>query len=252
MAASILKQEARRRPLVGGWLGTSSPLVVEACRDAGLDFVALDTQHSALSLGECATLLAGIDDDFPIVVRVDSHDHAAIGRALDFGATGVIVPLVETAEQAAAAARACRFPPRGTRSYGPVRADIAAASPGELDDRAFLFVMIETELGLENAAEIAATPGVDGIFVGPADLSIALGLVPQRAFDTDQLENHFQTLRQLADQHGLLLASLGLDPPSAIKWLDYGCDVVAVVTSERGLLGESTGRLVTELRRTAR
>lgn len=239
---------ATGRALVGGWLGTDSPLVVEACRNAGLDFVALDTQHSGLSLRECASLLGGVErDDFPLVVRVDSNDPAQIGKALDLGAAGVIVPLVESAEEAAAAVSACRFPPHGTRSYGPVRPDIAGASPAELGERAALFVMIETERGLENAAEIAATPGVQGIFVGPADLSIALGLVPQRAFDTEQLEVHFRMLRQLATQHGLMLGSLGLDAASAKQWIDYGCDFVAVVSSERRLLAESAGRLAADI-----
>lgn len=248
MDLSTLLRETGR-PLIGGWLGTSSPLVLDACRAEGLDFVALDTQHSALTLGDCAMLLAmHALDDFAVIVRVESNDPAKIGKALDVGAAGVIVPLVETAEQARLAAMACQFPPKGVRSYGPVRPDIAGMSPSELDERAFLFVMIETELGLQNAAAIAATPGIDGIFIGPADLSIALGLVPQRAFDTGQLEEHFRILRQLADQHGLMLGTLGVDAGSASRWLAYGCDVVAVVTNERRLLGEAVGRLSASIR----
>lgn len=245
----MLKHDETRAPLVGGWLGTRSPAVVDACREAGLEFVVLDTQHSALTLGDCAELLAGVEaDDFSVLVRVDSNDHAQIGKALDFGASAVIVPLVETAEQAAAAASACRFPPLGTRSYGPVRRDISSASPAELDERASLFVMIETTLGLQNAPEIAATPGVDGIFVGPADLSISLGLVPHRAFDTDQLEEHFRQLRRLADENHLTLGTLGLDADSTRKWLDYGCDLIAVVTAERALLGDAVTRLAGDIR----
>ncbi|PWB97675.1 aldolase [Salinibacterium hongtaonis] len=247
VAVSTLIRESGH-PIVGGWLGTSSPLVIEACRAAGLDFVTLDTQHGALSLEDCAALLARqAQEDFSVIVRVDSNEPAKIGKALDLGASGVIVPLVETAEQARSAAQACRFPPLGVRSYGPVRSDIVGMSPAELNDRARLFVMIETEVGMRNAAEIAATPGVDGIFIGPADLSISLGLAPQRAFDTAQLETHFRGLRLLADRHGLMLGSLGLDVESATRWIEYGCDFVAIVTDERRLIGDAMERLSGDL-----
>src|SRR6202042_3139396 len=112
------------------------------------------------------------------VVRVPPGDPAWIGRALDAGARGVIVPLVSTPGQAAGAAAGapCRYPPAGQRSYGPVRSALTIGpAPRAADDQVACIVMIETSEGLRNAAEICAVPGVDAVYVGPSDLSIALG-----------------------------------------------------------------------------
>ena len=103
-------------------------------------------------------------------MRVARNEPFPIGQALDLGAQGVIVPMVESAEEAAAAVAACRYAPEGIRSFGALR-----AGAGE---RPLCLVMIETRAGLEHAAEIAATPGLDGIYVGPSDLALSLGLQP--------------------------------------------------------------------------
>src|SRR6201987_5044620 len=102
-------------------------------------------------------------------------------RALDLGAVGVTLPLIDNAEEARRAVESCRYPPHGRRSYGPIRAALVAGSAAldDLDAGALCFAMIETREGLDNLDEIAATPGLDGLYVGPSDLSIALGLPPR-------------------------------------------------------------------------
>ena len=110
------------------------------------------------------------------LVRVEANHATPIGRALDLGAAGVIVPLVNSADDAAAAVAAARYPPRGIRSYGPLRSDLRIGpTPAEVDDTVLVLAMIETADGLTNLEEIAATPGLDGVYVGPSDLSIGLG-----------------------------------------------------------------------------
>jgi 4-hydroxy-2-oxoheptanedioate aldolase len=110
------------------------------------------------------------------VVRVGANRPDEIGRALDAGAAGIIVPLVNSAAEAAEAARACRYPPCGARSYGPVRSGLRIGpDPGTANAAVACIVMIETVAGLERVEEIAAVPGVDALYVGPSDLSLALG-----------------------------------------------------------------------------
>ena len=109
-------------------------------------------------------------------MRVGANDAAPIGRALDAGAAGVIVPLVNTAEEAARAVAASRYPPAGIRSYGPGRS-LAGVGPlaTEINDAVTVLAMIETAEGLANVEAIAATPGLDGLYIGPSDLTIGLG-----------------------------------------------------------------------------
>lgn len=248
VTAATLKALASQRPIIGGWVGTNSPQLVGAIRESTFDFVVVDTQHSVLTIADCAPLLAGVHaGDFPMMVRVDSNNPATIGRALDLGASGIIVPLVETAEQAEAAVRACHYPPQGTRSFGPIRSDLSGQSLEELSGRALLFVMVETRLGLENVFSIADNPGVDGIFIGPVDLSISLGLNHRGAFSTDQLKEHFAVVRAAADQYGLILGSFGVDAASTQRWIDYGCTFVPVNMSERGLFNAGVSALAGEL-----
>jgi 4-hydroxy-2-oxoheptanedioate aldolase len=166
---------ARGGAAFGAWVTTLSDAAVEVLGRAGYDYIGIDCQHSLLSESDAGRLLepllaAGI----PSVVRVSRNDPAAIGRVLDAGADGVIVPLVDTAEQAAAAVAACRYPPRGVRSFGPIRASLGF-DPEALERRVSCFVMVESALALENLDAICATPGLTGVYVGPGDLSISMG-----------------------------------------------------------------------------
>jgi 4-hydroxy-2-oxoheptanedioate aldolase len=163
--------EAGGTAAIGLWASIPSALTAEAAALAGPDYVVCDQQHGALdpvTLMAMLTAIAGAG--VPPLVRVSRNEPFAIGQALDLGAGGVIVPMVESGEEAARAVSACRYAPEGTRSFGALR-----AGAGE---RPLCLVMIETRRGLENAAEIAATPGLDGIYVGPSDLALSLGLQP--------------------------------------------------------------------------
>jgi 4-hydroxy-2-oxoheptanedioate aldolase len=152
-----------------------SDTTVEVLARAGYDYIGIDCQHTLLSEGDAGQLLrpllaAGV----PSVVRVSRNEPAAIGRVVDAGADGVIVPLVDTPEQAAAAVGACRYPPRGVRSYGPIRPSLGF-DPEVLEGRVSCFVMIESALAIANLDAICATPGLAGVYVGPGDLSISMG-----------------------------------------------------------------------------
>lgn len=174
-----------RERIVGYWSQLPVPAVQERVARHGYDYVCMDAQHGFLDYQAILNGLIGIDSGSAIstnghgcagLVRVAANNLMLIGQALDAGAQGVIVPLVDTAEDAAAAVRACRFAPRGSRSYGPMRSSLRSKGlTATMDSQVACIVMIETRKGLDNIAEIAAVPELDGLYVGPADLTLALG-----------------------------------------------------------------------------
>jgi 4-hydroxy-2-oxoheptanedioate aldolase len=163
--------------LIGGW-GLLGAATAETMSFSGLDWIGLDAQHGSFNDGSVLEALHAIPRErVDALVRVPRNDEAWIGRVLDAGARGVIVPMVETAEDAQRAASACRYPAQGTRSWGQVggRWGRDEIDPVTSNQEVVCSVMVESETGLRNVDAIASTPGIDMIFVGPFDLSIALG-----------------------------------------------------------------------------
>lgn len=179
--APTLRARLRRPPALGVfWMAVGAPSLSEIAAFAKPDAFMLDLQHG---LWDRAGLEAAIGcvRDVPVIVRTADGSPPEIGRALDAGAVGVLVPLVETVAQARAAAEAARFPPHGTRSGGGVRplAGDFARYCAEGDARTIVGVMIETARGVANADAIARTPGIDFVFIGTGDLALSLGCFPQ-------------------------------------------------------------------------
>lgn len=167
-----------RETVVGYWVVLDNPVGTERLGRAGYDYVALDAQHGLLGYSGLLAGLTAIDASGTAVglVRVEGNTATAIGRALDAGAAGVIVPLVNTPADAAAAVAASRYPPVGVRSYGPMRSALRIGpEPAVANESVVVLAMIETPQGLANVEEIAATPGLDGLYVGPSDLTLAVG-----------------------------------------------------------------------------
>ncbi len=163
------------------WCGLSAPIVAETIAREGFSAVTLDQQHGLYDMATTAQAIAGIRlAGAAPIVRVPLGDFAVASRVLDFGAEGVIAPMINTIEDAHAFVAAAKYPPLGERSWGPHRATALAGMP---DQKVYLreanmmtvtFAMIETRKALANLDAIAATPGIDALFVGPSDLSIAL------------------------------------------------------------------------------
>jgi 4-hydroxy-2-oxoheptanedioate aldolase len=165
-------------PTLGGWMVTDDPQVAEFMAQAGFDEICVDQQHGLADQATIGSLFRAIElHGVAPTTRVPANDAAAIGKSLDLGALAIVVPMVGSAEEAAYAAAACHYPPRGNRSVGPVRGVQARSSHRleGLDDVACV-VMVETAEGVRNVDAIAATPGVDCIYIGPSDLAIGLGL----------------------------------------------------------------------------
>jgi 4-hydroxy-2-oxoheptanedioate aldolase len=159
------------RPLLGTWCSIPSPYCVELLASAGFEWVCVDLQHGLVGEDLLPVMLQAADAaGIPAFARTRWNDAPSIMRALDLGAAGVIVPFVSTAEQAAACAAACRYPPLGERSWGAMR-PLVAGSPSPVD--ALCIVMVETTSAIEEIDKIVSVAGIDGVFVGPSDLSLS-------------------------------------------------------------------------------
>ncbi|MBI2942257.1 MAG: 2,4-dihydroxyhept-2-ene-1,7-dioic acid aldolase [Chloroflexi bacterium] len=170
------------KPVVVGWLFTADPYVVETMAHAGFDALVLDMQHGAgIGPDRPVTALQAISttDTVPLV-RVPWNDPVYIQYALDAGAYGVIVPLVNSRADAERAVDARRFPPLGNRSIGANRAHLYAGADyfAQANDEIVCLVMVEHVDAVERVDEIVTTPGIDGVYIGPSDLAASLGLPP--------------------------------------------------------------------------
>lgn len=176
------------QPAINGWCSLPCAYSAEIMAHQGYDSLTIDMQHGAMGYQTAVTMLQAISTT-PVVplLRVPWHDPGLMMRLLDAGAYGLICPMVNTAAMAETFVAACRYPPRGNRSFGPNRATLysgsgsSAAYASAADSEILLLAMIETREGLENLEEIIATPGLDGVYVGPGDLSLALGAPPSMA-----------------------------------------------------------------------
>lgn len=213
------------RPVLSGWLTVGHPLLAEVLAHAGYDAVTVDLQHGAVSDDELLPVLQALSTtDVTPFVRVAWNDPARIMKALDLGAFGVIVPMIETADDARAAVRAARYPPLGARSYGPTRAALYGGDDYAVnaDDAIVLAVMIETRSALEKVDAIAAVPGVDMLFVGPADLSQALGGPPGADFEDGPVPAALDRVLEASRASGVPAGIYCKDAAYARRMLDRG------------------------------
>jgi 4-hydroxy-2-oxoheptanedioate aldolase len=220
-------------PTVGFWLTTGCPPAAERLALLGYDYLCLDLQHGLVDYADCLAFLTAVDAagtaTVPLV-RVPANDAAWIGRVLDAGAHGVIVPLVDTAEEAAAAVRACRYPPAGRRSWGALRGGLRIGpDPRVADDTVCCIVMIETAEGLANLDAICATPGLDAIYVGPSDLSLALGAPrPGEVAGIPEFAEAVAAAREAAARAGIAAGIHCLDGATAARRLAEGFHLTTV------------------------
>lgn len=174
---------AADRPLAGMWVCSGSPLVAEICAGSGLDWLLVDMEHAPNGLESVLAHLQAVAPYNAVpLVRLPGFLPVMIKQVLDLGARNILMPMIDTAEQAEAAVRAVRYPPRGVRGVGSALA--RSARWNRVDDYLVnadryvsLFVQIESAAGVDNAAAIAAVDGVDGVFVGPSDLAASMGLL---------------------------------------------------------------------------
>ncbi|UQC71020.1 2,4-dihydroxyhept-2-ene-1,7-dioic acid aldolase [Lelliottia sp. AC1] len=178
MRRNKLKQLIQEQyPIINGWLAIPSSYSAEIVGHQGYDAVTVDLQHGMIDFASALTMLQALSATPAVpLVRVQHNDPAQIMRMLDAGAYGIICPMISTAEQAARFVAACRYPPFGVRSFGPARGLLygGADYPQHACQEILTLAMIETREGLANLDAILATDGLDGVFIGPNDLSLTL------------------------------------------------------------------------------
>ena len=180
-ARGPLKTALRKRErTIGSWLTFSAEAPAEIMARAGFDWLVLDMEHAPLDVTDAARLIRVIDlAGLPAICRLPSNDPVTAKRVLDAGATGIMVPHVASADDARRAVEAAYYPPTGTRGVGLSRAQAYGsgleAYRARMPESLVVIAMIETREGVEAASAIAATPGLDGVFIGPYDLSASLG-----------------------------------------------------------------------------
>jgi 2-dehydro-3-deoxyglucarate aldolase/4-hydroxy-2-oxoheptanedioate aldolase len=215
----------------GTFLNLGSPLAAEACALAGFDWLLLDLEHGAG--GEDAVvgqLLAAAAHDVPVIVRVETAERIRAGRALDAGAAGVMFPRLDTKEESAAALAHLRYPPEGDRGVATynracgfgLRSDVLDTA----NDDVIGVVQIETRAAIRNVEAIAGVPGTDVLFVGPRDLSQALGVPGQ--LDAPEYRRALERVVAAARSAGVAAGLLAPNRETADRYVDDGFTFVAV------------------------
>lgn len=217
---------------LGAWCMIPGALTAEALGGCGFDWVLVDMQHGCMDYETALAMIRAIDLTGAIpVVRVPWNDPGIIGRVLDAGALGVIIPMIQTPDDARRAVEACRYPPAGRRSFGPVRVGLRDGPTyfATANDRVLVIPMIETVEALASVDEIAAVPGVDALFVGPFDLSIALGLPPGDNDGKPAFDDAIARIARAAAGAGVATAVLS-NPAVAPLRIRQGFQMISVTT----------------------
>jgi 4-hydroxy-2-oxoheptanedioate aldolase len=218
---------------LGGWCAIGNSFSAELMARSGFDWICIDQQHGMVSPDALLPMVQALSiTGTPAFVRVAWNDPAVIMRALDTGAQGVIVPLVNTAADAELAVDAARYPPRGGRSWGPARPlhEIAGYTPEIGDRRTIVTVQIETVEAVENLDAILDVPGVDGVFVGPSDLALTAGWMPTLTPTVDEHRAMILRILEVAHAHDVVAGIYCGGPAMAVEWRDAGFDMLAVTS----------------------
>lgn len=234
------------RPHIGLWLGFADPYCAEICAGAGFDWVLLDGEHAPNDVRSLLGQLQAVAP-YPVhpVVRPVEGNTALIKQLLDIGAQTLLIPMVESAEQAAALVAAMRYPPAGVRGVGgPLarasRWNRVPAYQQQADEHMCLLVQVESRKGLDNLDAIARVEGVDGVFIGPADLSASMGhgINPGHPDVQRAIEDGIARIRASGKAAGIL----SVDEALARRYLALGCTFVAVGV-DVSLLVQATRKL---------
>ena len=232
---------------INGWLQIPNSFTAELMANQSWDSLTLDMQHGVIDYPDALGMLQAISStDVVPMVRVNWNEPGQIMKILDAGAYGIICPMVSNKKEAENFIKACMYPPKGFRSYGPIRGLVYGG--GDYADKAneeiLKFAMIETKESLENLDEIMSTPGLDGIYIGPADLSLALGKKP--SFDKPEGDPIYDVIMKILDhaQKNKLIAGIqNGEPEYASKMIKKGFQFVTIGSDQRYLTAASKSAL---------
>lgn len=236
---------------INGWLSVACPFTAEIMAEQGYDSITIDLQHGLVGYEVATSMLQAMRASNVVpLVRVPWLDPADIMKALDAGAYGVICPMVNTAEDAARLVSYVRYPPFGTRSFGPTRANFSVgADYGQhADGQVLCFAMIETAEAVKNIDSIVSTPGLDGVYIGPADLTLGLtGRKYPTGFDRQEPEmvEAIRHILERAHRAGIRAALHNGTPEYAARAVEWGFDLVTISNDVRLLAGAAQASVST-------
>ena len=234
---------ARGEAVINGWLAIPSAFSAEVMAHQGFDSLTVDMQHGVVDYQTAVTMLQAISTTPTIPLgRVPWLDPGSIMKILDAGVYGVICPMINTREQAETLVRACRYPPVGYRSYGPVRASIYFGP--DYGDRAnqdiLVIPMIETQEAMKNLDDILSVPGVDAVYVGPADMSLALGCRPRLDQTDPPVVEAQQKVVAACKRHGVVAGIHNNTTAYALKMIADGFQFVTIASDSRFLAAKAS------------
>ncbi len=227
------------QPAYGYSLGLGSPLAAELLARCGIDFLLLETQHGSWGHDSAiAALMAMNGGTAAPMARVAKNEYFLIGKLLDQGAMGIVIPMVDSPEQAKQAAEACRLPPGGKRSWGVGRARAYGDDYADwIDEQLFVAVQIESITAVDNAEAIMATRGIDGCWAGPADMALSMGIHPRDAATDDRHARALERVVQACKNTGKIAGQACPTADEAKKRADQGFQFLTAGGDATFLLG---------------
>lgn len=239
---SVKRLWSEGKTVVNGWLSIPSDFCAEVMAAQGFDAITIDMQHGLIDQDAMVGMLQAIRaSEATPIVRVPMLDPAAIMKALDAGALGVICPMINTRAQAEELVSWVRYPPVGQRSFGPVRASLTMGADywREANDQLLCIAMVETREAYGNLAEIVATPGLDAILVGPSDLAFDMGqgrFAPGLDREEAEVIEAFERIASACKEAGLKSLFITATPEYAARAVAWGYDMVTVNNDVRYLM----------------
>jgi 4-hydroxy-2-oxoheptanedioate aldolase len=232
---------------VNGWLQIPNSFTAELMANQNWDSLTLDMQHGVIDYSSAIAMLQAISTTNVVpLARVNWNEPGQIMKILDAGAYGIICPMVSNRKEAENFVQACMYPPKGYRSYGPIRGLVYGGPDyaDEANNEILKFAMIETKESLNNLDEIMQTPGLDGIYIGPADLSLAVGKKP--SFDKPEGDPVYEVIMKIlehAKKNKIVAGIQNAQPEYADKMIKKGFQLVTIGTDQRFMTAAAKGAL---------
>ncbi len=228
---------------VNGWLQIPNSFTAELMANQNWDSLTLDMQHGVIDYPNAIGMLQAISSTKVVpMARVNWNEPGQIMKILDAGAYGIICPMVSNKKEAENFVKACMYPPKGYRSYGPIRGLVYGGPDyaDEANNEILKFAMIETKESLENLDDIMKTPGLDGIYIGPADLSLAIGEKP--SFDKPEGDPVYEAIMKIlehAKKNDIIAGKQNGQPEYAQKMINKGFQLVTIGSDQRYMTSAS-------------
>ncbi len=235
---TLLHRWSAGEETLGLWLGAAEPRTAEMLGALPFDYINVDLQHGTGDYSSMYSVFQALRTSAAMpLARVPFNEFGIINRVLDAGAMGVIVPLVNSATEAEEAVAACRYPPRGRRSYGPLRAAqvLGPRYYPDSNDEIAVIVMIETAEAVDSIDEILDVDGIDAVYVGPSDLSLSLGLTPGNHNDAPIFTESLLRVLAACDRHGVV-AGIHCQPDLVELRRSQGFRMITAVSDTVALL----------------